>query len=84
MEILRQKNKTLSDLSSKKPTIIKITKDRTSSVNTGNGLHHKKSSIVGIKIKDFARGLLKEDNVVENQMWITNSRFVFQNISFVS
>ena len=76
LEILRQKNKT-SDLSSKKPTIIKITKDRTSSDNTGNGLHYKKSSIVGIKIKDFARGLLKEDNVVENQMWITNSRFVF-------
>ena len=83
LEILRQKNKTLSDLSSKKPTIIKITKDRTSSVNTGNGLHHKKSSIVGIKIKDFARGLLKEDNVVESQISTTNSRFVFQNISFV-
>ena len=77
LEILRQKNKTLSDLSSKKPTIIKITKDRTSSDNTGNGLQHKKSSIVGIKIKDFARGLLKEDNVVESQIWTTNSRFVF-------
>ena len=77
LEILRQKNKTLTDLSSKKPTIIKITKDRTSSDNTGNGLHHKKSNIVGIKIKDFARGLLKEDNVVESQLSTTNSRFVF-------
>ena len=79
LEILRQKNKTLSDLSSKKPTIIKITKDRTSSDNTGSGLHHTG----GIKIKDFARGLLKEDNVVESQISTTNSRFVFQNISFV-
>ena len=77
LEILRQKNKTLSNLASKKPTIIKITKDRTSSDNTGNGLQHKKSSTVGIKIKDFARGLLKEDNVVESQIWTTNSRFVF-------
>ena len=77
----RQKEKlesqTLSNLARNKPTIIKITKDRTSSDNTGNGLHHKKSSIVGIKIKDFARGLLKEDNVVESQLWTTNSRFVF-------
>ena len=77
LEILRQKNKTLSNLASKKPTIIKITKDKTSSDNTGNGLDHKKSSTMGIKIKDFARGLLKEDNVVESQIWTTNSRFVF-------
>ena len=76
LEILRQQSQTLSNLASNKPTIIKITKDRTSSDNTGNGLHHK-SSIVGIKIKDFARGLLKEDNVVESQLWTTNSRFVF-------
>ena len=77
LEILRHKNKTLSNLASKKPTIIKITKDRTSSDSTGIGLHHKKSSIMGIKIKDFARGLLKEDNVAENQISTTNSRFVF-------
>jgi uncharacterized C2H2 Zn-finger protein len=77
LEILRQQSQTLSNLASNKPTIIKITKDRTSSDNIGNGLHHKTSSIVGIKIKDFARGLLKEDNVVESQLWTRNSRFVF-------
>ena len=53
-----------SALPRKEPTIIKVTKDESST----------SLPTMGLKIKDFARDILKEENISEQELWTTNTR----------
>ena len=62
LDILLQQFQKQSASARKEPTIIKIT---STSLPT-----------MGLKIKDFARDILKEENISEQQLWTTNTRLV--------
>jgi hypothetical protein len=75
LEILLQQFQKQSALIGKQPTIIKITKDENSSSSKG-------LPTMGLKIKDFARNISKEENICEQQLGTTNTRLVHLEISF--
>ena len=75
LEILLQQFQKQSALIGKQPTIIKITKDENSSSSKG-------LPTMGLKIKDFARDIAKEENICEQQIWPTNTRLVHLKTSF--
>ena len=84
LEILLQQFQKQSASARKEPTIIKITKDENSF--NSNGLHQKMSCTslptTGLRIKDFARDISKEENISEQQLWTTNTRLVHLKTSF--
>ena len=75
LEILLQQFQKQSASARKEPTIIKITKDENSSSSKG-------LPTMGLKIKDFARNISKEENICEQQLGTTNTRLVHLEISF--
>ena len=69
LEILLQQFQKQSPFARKEPTIIKITKDENSSSSKG-------LPTIGLKIKDFARDIAKEENICEQHAWTPNTRLV--------
>ena len=75
LEILLQQFQKQSASGRREPTIIKITKDENSSSSKG-------LPTIGLKIKDFARDIAKEENICEQQLLTKNTRLVHLKTSF--